>query len=130
MGVNNNRSASSICQHMVTAVEHLKSMNSRFLILTLPCPSSVLDASGNQVPLAVAPFITFNYWLRQNYPDNFVDARNVLHRAYNPKSSQDVLDRDDDIIPSSLRGDAIHFNATGHAVVAEAVHKKLLEHGW
>jgi hypothetical protein len=130
MGVNNNRSASSICQHMVTAVEHLKSMNSRFLILTLPCPSSVLDTSGNQVPLSVAPFITFNYWLRQNYPDNFVDARNALHRAYDPKSNQDVLDRDDDIIPSSLRGDPIHFNATGHAVVAAAVHKKLLERGW
>jgi hypothetical protein len=130
MGVNNNRSASSICQHMVTAVEHLKSMNSRFLILTLPCPSSVLDASGNQIPLSVAPFITFNYWLRQNYPDHFVDARNALHRAYNPNNNQDVLDRNNDIIPSSLRTDPIHFNAAGHAVVAAEVHKKLQELGW
>jgi lysophospholipase L1-like esterase len=59
-----------------------------------------------------------------------VDARNALHRGYNPNSSQDVLDRDDDIIPSSLRTDAIHFNDIGHGVVADAVYQKLAERGW
>lgn len=57
-------------------------------------------------------------------------SRNALHRAYNPNSTQDVLDRDNDIIPNSLRTDPIHFNAVGHAVVAAEVHKKLQELGW
>ncbi|VGO16234.1 Chitodextrinase [Pontiella desulfatans] len=130
MGANNSRDATVILYHVREAVEHLKSMNSRFLVLTLPSSSAQIDGSGNQHVYSFAPQIVYNYWLRQTYPNHFVDARHALMRAYDPDDPDDVYYRDRDVVPDTMRSDPIHFNDAGQSVVAEAVWEKLQERGW
>ena len=130
MGANNSRDATNILHHVREAVEQLKALDSRFLILNVTNSTSTLDGNGDPNPLYFAPQVAYNYWLRQTYPDHFVDVRHALLRAYDSGNPNDVYYRDRDVIPESLRSDPIHFNDAGHTVVAAAVWEKLQERGW
>lgn len=65
-----------------------------------------------------------NQYLSQKYPtyyvrgDNGRDVREQLVASYNPSISQDVTDFGNDIVPSSLRSDNRHPNASGYAIYA------------
>lgn len=66
-----------------------------------------------------------NQYLSQKYPGYYVrgsngrDLREELVSRYNASIAQDVTDFGNDIVPSSLRSDPRHPNATGYGVYAE-----------
>lgn len=66
-----------------------------------------------------------NQYLSQKYPGYYVrgsngrDLREELVSRYNASIAQDVIDFGNDIVPSSLRNDNRHPNATGYGVYAE-----------
>lgn len=66
-----------------------------------------------------------NQYLSQKYPGYYVrgsngrDLREELVSRYNASIAQDVTDFVNDIVPSSLRSDPRHPNATGYGVYAE-----------
>ncbi|MGQ9230367.1 hypothetical protein ACUU1B_26335, partial [Klebsiella pneumoniae] len=66
-----------------------------------------------------------NQYLSQKYPGYYVrgsngrDLREELVSRYNASIAQDVTDFGNDIVPSSLRNDNRHPNATGYGVYAE-----------
>ncbi|VAS52435.1 flagellar biosynthesis, cell-distal portion of basal-body rod [Klebsiella quasipneumoniae] len=69
--------------------------------------------------------IEVNQYLSQKYPGYYVrggngrDLREELVSRYNASIAQDVTDFGNDIVPSSLRSDPRHPNATGYGVYAE-----------
>lgn len=69
--------------------------------------------------------LELNAYLSQKYPasyirgDNLLDVREALVSSYDSSSSQDVIDFDRDIIPSSLRADNRHPNTAGYHIYAE-----------
>lgn len=99
---------------MVAALGH-----DRYVILSLINGDDSVDWEGGA---AYEYKIALNEDLAELYPNNFLDVRTPLVAAYNPNSSEDVTDHNHDVVPSSLRGDAIHLNEAGEAIVAELIH--------
>lgn len=127
MGRNNGTRPHETLAHLRDAVEQIKAMNGRFLIL------SVTNGGNEYYTLSGAPYyypvIQLNALLRREFPDNFIDIRSALLRAAS-SSTQDQTDRANDIPPSSLRGDAVHFNSAGQQIIADVVAAELARRGW
>jgi lysophospholipase L1-like esterase len=62
-----------------------------------------------------------NASLRETYGARFVDIRPILVEAYDSSQPQDVKDHADNVVPASLRSDALHLNSAGYKVVARAI---------
>lgn len=62
-----------------------------------------------------------NASLKETYGARFVDIRPILVEAYDPSQPQDGKDHADNVVPSSLRSDALHLNSAGYKVVARAI---------
>lgn len=72
-------------------------------------------------------FITqLNSRLGTIYGSRFIDVRADLIAHYDPNSPQDVIDFNNDTVPTSLRYDAGHLNTLGYGVVAESVYARYL----
>lgn len=127
MGRNNGTRPHETLAHLRDAVAQIKSMNGRFLIL------SVTNGGNEYYTLGGAPYyypvIQLNSFLRSEFPDNFVDVRSALLRAAS-SSSQDQTDRTNDIPPLSLRSDNVHFNPAGQRIIADVVAAELARRGW
>lgn len=97
----------------------------RFVVLSVPGANmgSIGSTGYNNL-------VAHNNTLRDTYPRNYIDARALLIRNYNSGIPQDVTDFNNDIIPSSLRSDAVHLNTAGYAIVATAVKSFLDSKGW
>jgi lysophospholipase L1-like esterase len=92
---------------------------------------SVLNASNEPTgSTAYASIKSINDQLAARYGERYVDVRQALLDAYNPALAQDVTDRANGVIPTSLRRavagvpDVIHLNGTGNGVVATALAAK------
>ena len=93
---------------------------SRLLVLGL------VNAEGDGVGTTHYQAITnVNAGLAQAFGTNFFDIRSYLVSQYNPNSSQDVADFANDIPPTSLRVDGLHWNAAGHQAIAAELSKLL-----
>jgi lysophospholipase L1-like esterase len=62
--------------------------------------------------------------LRVTYGDKYVELREYLISNHDG-SPQDLIDVENDIVPSSLRSDNIHLNTAGYTLTAEFLNKKL-----
>ena len=62
-----------------------------------------------------------NASLKETYGARFVDVRPILVEAYDSSQPQDVKDHADNVVPSSLRSDALHLNRAGYKIVARAI---------
>jgi hypothetical protein len=102
--------------------------NGRFLVLS-PHNATTTDPFVFEPP-AHDQIVQVNRELAQLYPDNFVDTRGYLIDRYNPAIPQDVLDRANDVPPSSLRFDMIHLNDDGYLLVAQLLKEIALRKGW
>lgn len=65
-----------------------------------------------------------------SYPDNYLDIRTYLVGLYDPSSPQDVQDHANDLVPTSLRFDTIHLNASGCQAVAAKIKEVITSKGW
>ncbi|EIU7559391.1 hypothetical protein AAIB98_004633, partial [Providencia rettgeri] len=79
--------------------------------------------------------LDINSRLAQVYGDKFIDVRAYLitkglSDAGIAPTTQDVADIGNDIIPTSLRSDDTHLNATGYALVGKYIAKQLKNKGW
>lgn len=68
-----------------------------------------------------ANIATINAGLATAYGSRYVDLRAWLIRHANPSVSQDLTDVTHDIVPSSLRYDAVHLSPAGYALAATAI---------
>ncbi len=146
MGRNNNTRPHLTYADVHAAVEQIKSMNGRFLIVSVTngVNSGTRETAGSPYYYQT---VNINSLLKKEFPDNFVDVREELVRYDGSPISgltapnnipagfptaQDLLDRADDIPPLSLRnGPAdIHFNDYGQQIIANLLAAKIHALGW
>ena len=124
MGRNNSSRPHEVYADLHASIEHIKALNGRFLILGVLTAST--EMAGNAYYYNA---INLNNLLRREFPDQFIDIRRELILAGQP-SGQDLIDRQSDVTPTSLRSDTLHLNDAGYQVVAAALARELLGHGW
>jgi hypothetical protein len=103
------------------------SNGNRFVIcsmLNAATPEGIRGGSQYSVVLQI------NSQLQAAYPNNYLDLRSALVARYNPAIPQDVQDHNDDVVPSSLRYDEIHFRQEGSAFAASLIRDFVAAHGW
>jgi len=71
-----------------------------------------------------------NRELAARYPNNFIDIRAHLVSQYQRGNEQDQDDFRNDLVPSSLRSDAIHLKDEGCHVVAARIKEFIAAKGW
>lgn len=124
-GRNNYTNQATVLSDIAAMVALQKTVEKRFLVL------SILNANIEPIgSTAYNQIIALNTALRAAYPRNYVDVREALIRAYDPAQPQDVTDFNNDVLPSSLRSDALHLNTAGYGVVAQTIKNVLTLKNW
>lgn len=126
-GRNNPTATDQVLGDVAAAVQHLTDPR-RFLVLSDHIRST--DAPEVRTALAAQ-----NAALRQRYGRRFIDTQRYLITygladAGIAPTTQDTADIAAGDVPSSLRGDSLHLNATGSGLVADLVKARLAEFGW
>lgn len=112
----NNLNKATVLADVAAMVAH--QTNGKFLVLSIP--NGAGEGSGTST---YATIMDINAALAAAYPANYVDVRAALIANYDPSNAQDVIDRNADLVPTSLRlsGDYLHPNTAGNAVIARAL---------
>ncbi|MFZ4764059.1 MAG: hypothetical protein ACOYMN_03820, partial [Roseimicrobium sp.] len=124
LGRNNNARPHETYAHLHAAVEHIKALNGRFLIVSVT--NGANESAGSPYYYGT---IGLNWLLKQEFPNEFIDVRTALIRAAS-NSTQYQNDRVADIPPTSLRSDNIHFNDAGQQIIANILAAELVRRGW
>jgi hypothetical protein len=128
MGRNNSARPHEVYADIHAAVEHIKTLNSRFLIVSVTNGDNTTggETVGNQYYTGT---VNLNYLIQKEFPYNFVDVRTALIRAAS-SSTDDQIDRAADVPPGSLRDDNVHFNSAGQQIIAEILADEITARGW
>ncbi len=125
MGDNNGTTPAETMEHVRVAVEQIKTISKRFVVLTgLTVETAVTGTQIND------EMLEYNSLVLREYPDNSIDIRSYLMSKYDPNNAQDVIDVANGVHPSSVRIDAIHLNSTGVNHVADEVYRFFSERSW
>ena len=118
-GRNNYNAPATVKADIAAMVAHMTTTNYLIMgILNGNYASEIKGQSGYNT------ITTLNADLAATYGDKFLDIRRLLVDSYNPASNLDVIDFNNDIVPSSLRADNIHLTAAGYGIVAQKVYAK------
>ncbi|HSI54401.1 MAG: hypothetical protein ACAH21_10110 [Ramlibacter sp.] len=126
-GHNNKTDPNQVKADMATSVGALSAGNNRFVVLAIVNKTVAEEAKGTPI---YQNLIQLNNDLAAAYPDNYIDMRAWLVAHYNPNIPQDVIDFNNDQIPSSLRHDVDHLNNDGSVLVAQRVAQFINAKGW
>jgi hypothetical protein len=127
MGTNNPTQPSQIKADIAASVAALGPGNDRFIVLAVLNKDRPEELRGGDVYNMI---VQLNRDLAATYPGNYLDIRAYLVAQFNPALAQDVVDAQNDVIPSSLRFDEIHLNNDGSVLVARKVKEFLDAKGW
>jgi lysophospholipase L1-like esterase len=127
MGTNNPTQPSQIKADIAASVAALAPGNDRFIVLAVLNKDRPEELRGGDVYNMI---VQLNRDLAATYPGNYLDIRAYLVAQFNPALAQDVVDAQNDVIPSSLRFDEIHLNNDGSVLVARKVKEFLDAKGW
>ena len=107
---------------MVAAVNALFPTNTaKYIVMGVPTGETPAIYAGGADR---AKIDTINANLAGTYGARFLDINAILVAQYNPSIPQDVTDHNHGIVPSSLRGDLIHWNDAGNDKVYLAAQTK------
>jgi len=112
---------------IAASVAALAAGNTRFIVLSLVNEAKATEVKGTAIYNTV---LQLNSDLAAAYPDNYLDMRTYLVSRYNPASPQDLVDFQNDVIPSSLRHDEGHLNNDGAVVAARRLQEFINAKGW
>ena len=101
---------------MVAALGH-----NRYLVLGVTNATQSDEYVGQPYHTTISQL---NTDLAAIYGTRFIDIRSILVNA-GTNTGQDLIDKNNDAIPLSLRTDTIHLNRLGNNVVADAVYAKI-----
>ena len=119
MGANNIAGVADIKRDIAAAVNAMKPVDKRFLVMT--------PVTGD--PANVAYCEQIEDWASQTYSDRVLKIREFSFQ-FNDGSVGDLADVANGIIPRSLRGDNIHFTTFFHGKIAELVAAEINRRGW
>lgn len=129
-GTNNITEEEQILGDIATMVEHITALDRRYLVLgplNREAETAGTPNHGHVVAIEAA--------LQRSHGRRFVGVRRWLidyglTAAGLTPTTQDLADIANDVIPSQLRTDNVHLNATGYGLVAELVATRLREFRW
>ena len=126
-GHNNITDPARIKADIASAIAALTPGNTHFVVVSLDNEATPRGIKGGaDYPVVMQ----LNADLAAQYPGNFLDVRSALIRHYDPRNAQDVQDVANDVVPSSLRYDEIHFRQEGSSLAASLIRDFILAHGW
>jgi hypothetical protein len=126
-GHNNPQEPARVRQDIAGMVASLAPGNSRFVIVSLMNRDNADFRKGG----SLYPYILqINTELAALFPDNFLDIRHPLIEMYNPSDPVEVQDHADDVYPTHLRYDDIHFDQQGSSMVARTIWEFIFARGW
>jgi hypothetical protein len=126
-GGNNITQPQQIKADIANAIASLTPGNNRFIILSQLNEATPLGIKGGANYYIV---LQLNSDLAAQYPANFIDVRTPLIAMYDPNNPQDVIDHNNDVVPSSIRYDEVHLKQPGSALVASMVRDFIVSRGW
>lgn len=126
-GHNNDTEPATIKADTAASIAHLAPGNHRFIVLSVLNQGKDGELKGQP---GYATIVQLNADLAALYPDNYLDVRSLLVASYDPNNPQDVIDHQNDVLPSSLRYDEIHMRNEGSVIVAKAVKQFIDAKGW
>lgn len=94
--------------------------HNRYLILSIVNNSSEISGTAGHTEV-----LSVNSSLSSVYGTRYLDIRTALINSYNPLIPQDVIDFGNDIPPSSLRLDNVHFNDKANLIIANLLATKI-----
>jgi len=129
-GRNNATATARVLSDVATMVRHQRAALSRALVLGVL--NGANEGTGTGVYNAI---VNLNATEKQLYGTRFLDVRRYLidyglTDAGITPTTQDQADLTADLVPTSLRSDGIHLNATGYTLVGKLVYGRLAELGW
>ena len=127
LGANNVDQPAQIKADVAACVASLAPGNDRFIVLPVFNEAIPSELRGTTL---YATIMQANSDLAATYGQRYLDMRAYLISQFNPANAQDVLDVQNDVVPSSLRFDAIHLNYTGQVLVAKRVRDFIDTKGW
>ena len=117
-----------IVSDIASIVNGLAASNgNRFVVVSLDNPDTPTGIRGGS---QYTQTLQINAQMQSMWPNNFLDARTALVAHYNPADPTDVQDHNNDVIPSSLRYDEIHFRQEGSSFAASLIRDFILSKGW
>jgi len=128
-GRNNATQTARVLSDIATMVNHQRAATPIWLVI------GILNGAGEGIGTSVYNAVTASAATeKQLYGRRFIDARRYLidyglQDAKITPTAQDTADVSADIVPSSLRSDAIHLNAIGYQLVGQLVYDRLVEIG-
>jgi len=123
MGRNNYYQTSQVVSDVTACAAYV--LTGRVIVL------SVVNAEGEGVgTTAYNEIIQLDSELAALPGIQYIDVRSLLVASYDPSNPQDVTDHANDIPPTSLRYDNLHYNNAGYAIVAKAVADRIKALGW
>lgn len=130
-GRNDNQLVAVILDNIRKCVAYVRAQGAHPVILTTINGNYASEFAGGA---NYAAFVDLAAALEDEFPVETIDIRRVLisqglARAGITPVAQDLTDIANDIVPSSLRSDAIHLNAAGYTVVGQVVYEHLLARG-
>jgi lysophospholipase L1-like esterase len=117
--------STAIKAHIADSIAAITSTPKRYLVLGVINGDYPTEYSGET---NYNNIVALNDDLATIYGDSFIDVREVLIAEADPVA--DATDISNDIVPDSLRADAIHLNITGRTIVAQSIYDKLDAKGW
>lgn len=129
-GRNNATATARVLSDIATMIEHQDASVGKWLVLGVT--NGANEGTGTGVYNAIT---SLNATEKQLYGRRHIDVRRYLidyglTDAGITPTTQDQADIAADIPPTSLRSDAIHFNATGYSLIGKLVYDRLVEMGW
>jgi len=126
-GGNNQTEAETIKADLARSIASLAPGNNRFLVLGVVNQAAPAERRGGA---DYATIVQLNADLAARYGDRFFDIREFLVGLADPANPADVIDRQDDVVPTSLRADGVHLNVAGSTAVARKVLELIAAKGW
>lgn len=126
-GGNNQTDAETIKADLARSIASLAPGNDRFLVLGVVNQATPAERRGGT---DYATIVRLNSELAAQYGDRFFDIREFLVGLADPSHPADVIDRQDDVVPTSLRADGVHLNVAGSTAVARKVLELIAANGW
>ena len=126
-GGNNQTEAETIKADLARSIASLAPGNNRFLVLGVVNQAAPAERRGGA---DYATIVQLNADLAARYGDRFFDIHEFLVGLADPANPADLIDRQDDVVPTSLRADGVHLNVAGSTAVARKVLELIAAKGW
>lgn len=126
-GHNNDQDSVTIKADIARSIAHLTGGNNRFVVLSMLNQAKDGELKGQP---GYNSIIQLDADLAALYPGNYLDVRSILISHYDPNNPQDLIDVQNDVVPSSLRYDEIHLRNEGSVIVAQSVNDFINAKGW